>query len=120
MHEMTVAQNLLDMIKDEAIKRNGKPVKAKISCGILNCVNDETLTFAFNALAKDTVCEGITLEVEHKPISGHCRSCDTTSEVKYFSPKCSKCNNEDIELFPDAPLVLDEIEFLDGVYDGQN
>ena len=120
MHEMTVAQNLLEMIKIEATKRNVKPIKAKIRCGILNCINDEILTFAFNAIARGTLCEGITLEVEHKPISGRCRSCGMISKVKCFSPKCSNCNNEDVELLPDAPLVLEEIEFLDGVCNEQN
>ena len=72
MHEMTVAQNLLEMIISEAEKQNIQPVKVKISCGVLNCINDETLAFAFNAIAKNTLCETITLEVEHKPISGCC------------------------------------------------
>ncbi len=120
MHEMIVAQNLLEMIISEAEKQNIQPVKAKISCGALNCINDETLAFAFNAIASNTPCEGIDLEVEHKPISARCRNCDLVFEVKYCSPKCSKCDSEDFELLPDVPLVLEEIEFLDGVYDEQN
>jgi hydrogenase nickel incorporation protein HypA/HybF len=115
MHEMTVAQNLLEMIKIEAAKRNVKPVMAKISCGTLNCINDETLTFAFNAIARNTPCEGMELEVEHKPISARCRNCGLVFEVKSFSSKCSECDSDDFELLPDAPLVLEEIEFLDRV-----
>ncbi len=120
MHEMIVAQNLLEMIKIEAAKRNVEPVRAKISCGALNCINNETLTFAFKTIAMNTPCEGMVIEVEHKPISARCRNCDLVFEVKYCSPKCSKCDSEDFELLPDAPLVLEEIEFLDGVYNEQN
>lgn len=114
MHEMIVAQNLLEMIKIEAAKQNTQPVKAKISCGVLNCINDETLTFAFNAIAQNTPCEGMALEVIHKPISGCCRDCGLVFEIKNFSSKCSKCDSDNFELLPDAPLVLEEIEFLDG------
>ena len=120
MHEMIVAQNLLEMIKIEAAKQNVKPVRAKISCGTLNCINNETLTFAFNAIATDTPCEGMELEIEHKPISARCRNCDLVFEVKDCDTKCSKCDSEDFELLPDAALVLEEIEFLDGAYNEQN
>ena len=111
MHEMIVAQNLLAMIMSEAEKQNIKPVKVKISCGALNCINDETLAFAFNAIASNTPCEGMALEVEHKPISGRCRICSLIFEVENFSSKCSKCDTNDFELLPDAPLVLEKIEF---------
>ena len=111
MHEMIVAQNLLEIIASEAEKQNIQPVKAKISCGALNCINDETLAFAFNAIARNTPCEGMELEVEHKPISGCCRDCGLVFEVGNFSSKCSKCDSDDFVLLPDAPLVLEEIEF---------
>ncbi|MFH1615615.1 MAG: hydrogenase maturation nickel metallochaperone HypA [Planctomycetota bacterium] len=111
MHEMIVAKNLLETIISEAAKQNIQPVKAKISCGALNCINDELLAFAFNAIAQNTPCQGMKLEVEHKPISGRCRNCSRVFEVKCFSPKCSKCSSEDFELLPDPPLVLEEIEF---------
>jgi len=111
MHEMIVAQNLLAMIKIEAEKQNIQPVKAKISCGALNCINDETLAFAFTAIAMNTPCEGMELEVEQKPMSARCRNCGLVFEIENFGSKCSKCDSEDFELLPDAPLVLEEIEF---------
>ena len=59
MHEMMVAQSLIQIISDEAAKHDAKPVGAKISCGMLNPVNDEALRFAFEAIGKDTPCEGL-------------------------------------------------------------
>ena len=111
MHEMTVAQNLLEMITSEAASQNIQPLKAKISCGVLNCINDETLTFAFNAIAENTPCEGMAIEVEHKPMLARCKNCERVYEIKLFSPKCPQCGSTDSELLPDAPLVLEEIEF---------
>ena len=82
MHETMIAESLLAAISEEARKHNSKPVSAKISCGMLSAVNDEILCFAFDAAAKGTPCEGLRLEIEHKPK-------------------------------PDAPLLLEEIEFAD-------
>ncbi len=75
MHEMTVAQSLIEIISDEAAKHHARPVGAKISCGTLNPINDEALRFAFEAIGKDTPCEGIQIQIEHKPIGARCREC---------------------------------------------
>lgn len=111
MHEAMVAQNLLAAILEEAAKHNARPVAAKISYGKLYAINDEALCFAFEAIAKGTPCEGVKLQTEHKPIQGQCKSCNQRFDVELSSPRCPKCGGEDFELLPDAPLVLEEIEF---------
>ena len=111
MHETVVAQNLLKQITDEAAKQNAKPVSAKISCGKLNDINDEVLRFAFDAIAKGTICEQMTLEIEHKHLEAKCKSCNENFKVDFSNPKCSNCQSNDFELMPDAPLILEEIEF---------
>ncbi|MCK4752768.1 MAG: hydrogenase maturation nickel metallochaperone HypA [Planctomycetes bacterium] len=111
MHETMVAQSLLEMISAEAAKRNARPIGAKISCGMLNPVNDEILSFAFGAIAKSTVCEDLKLEIEHKPMNGQCKNCDSTFELELSHLVCPKCDGKDFELLPNEPLTLEEIEF---------
>jgi hydrogenase nickel incorporation protein HypA/HybF len=111
MHETTVAQSLIEIIEEEAAKNNARPISVKISCGTLNPVNDEVLSFAFEAIAKDTLCEGVKLHVEHKPIRARCKNCDIIFDVVLSHTNCPKCDGEDFELLPDAPLILEEIEF---------
>ncbi len=111
MHETMVAQSLMAIISEEAATQNGKPVSAKISCGALNAVNDEALCFAFEAIAKGTPCEGIKLDIEHKPLEARCRSCSRVFDVEFSHPQCPGCGGGDFDLLPDAPLVLEQIEF---------
>ena len=111
MHEAMVARSLLEAISEEAAKHDGKPVGAKISCGKLSAVNDEALHFAFEVLAKDSVCEGMKLEIEHKPLLAQCRNCRQSFSVELLEPRCSACGSEDFCLLPDAALTLEEIEF---------
>jgi hydrogenase nickel incorporation protein HypA/HybF len=111
MHETMVAQSLLRTISTEAAKQHAKPVSARISCGTLYAINDEVLYFAFNAIAKGTPCEGVKLEMEHKPIQGRCKNCNQSFDIELSQPRCLKCGSEDFELLPDAPLILEEIEF---------
>ena len=111
MHETMVAKSLFDLILAEAAKQNAAPTSAKISCGDLNPVNDEILSFAFDAIAKGTPCDGMKLEVEHKPIQGQCNNCGQVFNFEIHHPKCPKCSSDQFEILPDAPLMLEEIEF---------
>jgi len=111
MHEASVAQAVLGAILAEAKKQKARPKAAAISCGALNTINDDALLFAFEALAKGTACEGLKLNIEHKPIEGKCRICSQVFEFDIARPVCSKCDGDDFELLPDAPLILEEIVF---------
>ncbi len=111
MHETMVAESLLETISAEAAKQNAKPVNARISCGTLNAINDEVLRFAFEAMTKGTLCEGMKLEIEHKPMQGQCKNCNENFKIDLSCLKCPKCGSEDFILLPDAPLLLEEIEF---------
>ena len=111
MHELTVAQSLIAAITEEADKYGAKPLSAKLSCGTLSAVNDETLNFAFEVVAKDTLCEGMKLHVEHKPLQAKCGACDRQFNVDMSEPRCSDCGSEQFQLLPDPPLLLEQIEF---------
>lgn len=110
MHETMVAKGLLDSIIAESTKKNAKPVKAKMSCGTFNSVNDEVLLFAFEAIAKGTVCEGMELQIEHKNIQGRCKSCGKEFDFNIVKPACSHCGSDKFDLLPDPGLILEEIE----------
>ncbi|MFH1370962.1 MAG: hydrogenase maturation nickel metallochaperone HypA [Planctomycetota bacterium] len=111
MHEATIAQSVLAAISAEAKKQNARPVAARISCGVFNGVNDEVLRFAFEAISKNTACEGLKLNIEQKPIQARCKKCDNIFALELHEPGCPKCRCEDFELLPDAPLLLEEIDF---------
>jgi hydrogenase nickel incorporation protein HypA/HybF len=112
MHETAIAHSLFNAVSDEAKKHNAKLLRAKISCGSLNAVNDEILSFAFEAVAKDTICEGVELEIEHKPIQAKCSNCNCVFDIDFKSPQCPRCSSNGFELIPDAPLLLESVEFL--------
>ncbi len=111
MHEAMVAQSLLASISAEVANQEAKPISAKISCGVLYAINDELLCFAFDAIAKGTPCEGIELQIEHKPMKSRCNVCEHVFEFELSKLVCTNCGSEDCELLPDSPLLLEEIEF---------
>ncbi len=119
MHETAVAQSLVDLIAQEAQNRRARPIRARMSCGELNAINDEVLSFAFEAIAQGTPCEGMALEIEHKALQAKCRTCGSVFAVDWTNAKCPNCSSGEFELLPDAPLLLEQIEF-EGTDDGES
>jgi len=111
MHETMVAKGLFESISAETAKQNANPICARISCGQLYALNEEILRFAFKAVAKGTPCQNVRIDVEQKPLQARCKSCDETFDLDIQSIICPNCNRQDVEILPDAPIVLEEIEF---------
>jgi len=111
MHETVVAQSVLATILAESEKHNGRPVGARISCGTFSAVNDELLKLSFEAIAKDTLCKDTQLQIEHKDIRGKCDKCRNIFTVLLQKPRCPKCGGQKFALLPDAPIILEQIEF---------
>jgi hydrogenase nickel incorporation protein HypA/HybF len=113
MHETVVAQSILDTILEQVKKISARPVRAVISCGQFNALNDEVMKFAFEVAAEGTLCQGMRLEIKHIPLRAKCRKCGEIFVFDVYSPDCPKCKTEDFAFEPDAPLLLEEIEFED-------
>jgi len=111
MHETVVAQKMLEAILAESEKQKARPVTATISCGQFNTVNDDILEEAFAALARETVCSDTKLNIKHKPLRALCNKCHKEFQPDLSRPQCTHCGCEDFEYLPDAPLMLEEIEF---------
>lgn len=113
MHETVVAESVFETIVEQAKKLGVRPVCATISCGMLNPLNDEIVNFAFAAAAKGSICEGMKLNIVHIPLKAKCKSCGKTFEFDLYTEGCKSCKSPDIGFEPDAPLLLEDIEFED-------
>ncbi|MCE5187453.1 MAG: hydrogenase maturation nickel metallochaperone HypA [Planctomycetaceae bacterium] len=113
MHETAVAESILQTICDYAAKMNARPVRAVVSCGQFNALNDEVMRFAFEAAAESTVAQGMDLQIRHIPLRAACKACRISFEFDIYDPVCPSCKSMEFEFEPDAPLLLEDIEFED-------
>lgn len=113
MHETAVAESILRTIIEQAEQVKAKPLSAIISCGQFNALNDEVMGFAFETAAAGTVCEGTKLQIKHIPLRATCKQCNTTFEFDVYQPQCTNCESMEFAFEPDAPLLLETIEFED-------
>ena len=112
MHELSVAESIMNTILEQAAAlNNARPVAACISCGQFNALNDETMRFAFETIAEGTLCDGMRLDIRHIPLRATCRQCRTTFEFDVYRPSCGACQSAQFDFEPDAPLLIETIEF---------
>ncbi|SKA68361.1 hydrogenase maturation nickel metallochaperone HypA [Desulfobaculum bizertense] len=83
MHELSIAQSLLAIIREEMDKHElTKLRKVRVKHGKLAAIVPEALEFAFEACIANTPLEGAELEMECVPLKLKCSACGTL-----FSPE---------------------------------
>lgn len=98
MHEMSIAQSILDIIKQE-MEKNGlkRLIRVKVKHGALTNTVPEALDTCFMALTVGTPLESAVFELESVPALYRCRVCS-----REFSPEehnrllvpCPHCGDE--------------------------
>ena len=76
MHEMGIANSVLDAIRAETRRFPGGHIyKVGLRIGELAGVNPDAMSFCFEALVRGTELEPLALEIEYCPRRYQCRSC---------------------------------------------
>lgn len=82
MHELGIAEAILDAVRSEAEKRPGAHVaKVAVRVGALSGVEPEALTFGFDCLVRGTDLEPLALVIEHVPRRQRCPACNLAFDV---------------------------------------
>ena len=115
MHELAIANSIVNTVLEEAKKQNfGSVVAVGLRIGALTDVVPEALEFSFSAITAGTLLEGTRLEIEDVPVKGACNGCGKTFEVERFCFVCPECSASDIKVERGQELDIAYIEVDDG------
>jgi len=107
MHEMGIANSILDGVAAELRRRPGsRALKVGVRVGELAGVDPDALSFAFQALTLDTPLAGLTLDIEYRAPRSRCRDCGREFEVRNLELMCPGCGGTNAEC-----ISGDEMEF---------
>jgi hydrogenase nickel incorporation protein HypA/HybF len=94
MHELSIANSILDTVRAEAARRPGaRPTKVGLRVGELAGVDPESLDFCFTVLVSGTECAPLALEIETRARRQRCPRCERTFQVTDFDISCPECGN---------------------------
>ena len=116
MHELSIAQKIIENAIKSAQEHNTKKVeKITLNIGKLLMLNPEQLKFGLELLSKDTICEGMEIEIKFIPAKIKCKNNHITSispDVEFLDIakhlKCSKCS-EEVEIIEGRGLIIKKI-----------
>jgi len=111
MHEMSIAQSLIDVIREEMAKAEATILRsARLQIGRLTAIVPESLVFCFEVITKGTELEGAGLIIETVPIKGLCNECECEFEIEEYTFICPSCGSPRIEVTAGEDLSIVEIE----------
>lgn len=111
MHELAIAQSLLDIVLEEAARHGVSQVaRVGIKVGAFTNVVVDSLTFCFDLIKEGTVAAGAELVVAAIPLAGTCADCGAEVVLpEPFSP-CPECGSVKVHLSQGQELCVDFIE----------
>ena len=111
MHEMGIANSILDAVRTEARQYPGmRPTKLGVRLGELAAIDPESLRFCFDALILETDLEGLLLEIEWRVRRHRCRACSREFDVPDYNFECPGCHAENSECIAGDELELAYVE----------
>ncbi len=116
MHEMSIAQNIITILKDEKSKNEfKKPVKSiTLITGRMNAVIPDSLKFCFDIIKKDIdFLQNSILEIKEEVIKIRCNSCNSEKEIEEPIFLCDNCNSSDIEILSGTDMYIESIDIED-------
>lgn len=111
MHELSIAESILDIVTAEAVKHRAPAVTAiKLRLGEFTGVVREALEFAFEIARQGTVAERAALEIEWVPLETRCPGCGLTGRPgEDFCLVCERCGKP-VEILSGREM---QVEYVD-------
>ena len=111
MHEMSLAEGVLQIIEDTARREGATRVKQVVlEIGRLSAVEPSALTFCFDVVTRGSVAEGAELVMDEVPGSGWCLPCGETVAIAERYAACPKCGSYQVQPTGGTEMRVREIE----------
>jgi hydrogenase nickel incorporation protein HypA/HybF len=114
MHELAIAQNIVEIIQQSVPKTQVSAVKVvNMKVGKLAGVVPDSLEFCFTAIVSDTELQGARLHIEQVSTEGRCKDCKHHFILEDYVFLCPACKSTNIALVSGTELEITDIEVSD-------
>lgn len=110
MHELSIAENIKNVVEESLEDRNAKVSCINLKIGKLTAVVPESLQFCFQFVAKGTCVEGAVLTIEEIPVKARCEKCGFQFSIDAPLFLCPRCGSGKIEVLSGSELFIKSIE----------
>jgi hydrogenase nickel incorporation protein HypA/HybF len=111
MHEMSLAEGVLQLMEDSAVSQGFSRVKTVwLEIGQLAGVEKEALRFCFDVVTRDSLANEARLEIVDLPGQGWCMQCACTVAVEVLYGACPQCGSHQIQVTGGDEMRVKELE----------
>jgi len=111
MHEMSLAEGVLQLIEDAARQQKfAKVVTVWLEIGQLSGVEVEAMRFCFDAVVRDSIAQGARLEIMALPGVGWCMACSMSVPMAEVFGECPHCGGYQLQVTGGTEMRLKELE----------
>ncbi len=111
MHEMSLAEGVLQLVEETARREGAKRVKLVVlEIGRMSSVQPEALSFCFGVVTRNSVAEGAALEIVDVPGAGWCMQCAATVPMTELYGSCPTCGSYQVQPTGGTEMRVREIE----------
>jgi hydrogenase nickel incorporation protein HypA/HybF len=111
MHEMSLAEGVLQLIEDAARAQEFSRVTTVwLEIGQLSGVEVEAMKFCFDAVIRDSIADGARLEIVATPGSGWCMQCSQTVPMQEVFGECPQCGSHQMQVTGGTEMRVKELE----------
>lgn len=111
MHELSLAESLIETIEDEARKQGFRRVRRVwLEVGALSGVDPEALRFGFEVATQHSCAAGAGLEILTAPGRAWCFACNRAVEIAEYYDGCPRCQGHQLQVTGGRQFQLKELE----------
>lgn len=111
MHEMAIAEGILDIALDYAARNQAKKIQCIcLRLGEMSGVETDALQFCFAALTKGTIAETAELKLNKIPLVGRCGACGKETRIEHYNFLCPICSSGQLEILSGRELQVEYLE----------
>lgn len=111
MHEMSLAEGVLQLIEDAARKdKFSKVTTVWLEIGQLSGVEPEAMAFCFDAVTRDSLAQGARLEIIALAGAGWCMACAQTVAMTEVFGECPQCGGYQLQVTGGTEMRVKELE----------
>jgi hydrogenase nickel incorporation protein HypA/HybF len=115
MHELSIVESLIEQVEKEvaAAGHRGRVLGLELIVGRLSGANADSIRFAFELLAPETLVEKAELRIAEPKAVCCCEDCGGRQEIDELTAACPECGGGRISFQGGQDLLLQSIELED-------
>ncbi len=108
---MSLAEGVLQLIEDAAREQEfAKVTTVWLEIGQLSGVEVEAMKFCFDAVTRDSIADGASLEIIALPGAGWCMECSLTVSMTEVFGECPHCGGHRLQVTGGTEMRVKELE----------